>query len=60
MNSVKFQGTKSTYRNLLHLYTPITGARETEIREAMPFTIAPKPIKIPSNKPNPRAERPVF
>ena len=44
MNSAKLQDINSMYRNQLHFYTPKEAA-ETEIKEFIPFTIAPKPIK---------------
>ena len=45
MNSAKFQDIKSTYRNLLHFYTPVKKQQKKEIKELIPFTIAPKPIR---------------
>ena len=44
MNSAKLQDTKSTYRNLLHSYTNNEAAK-IEIKELIPFTVAPKTIK---------------
>ena len=32
-------------KNLLHFYTPINEATEREIKESIPFTIAPKTIR---------------
>ena len=43
MNSAKLQEIKSTYRNLLHFYTPIM-KQQKEIKESILFTIAPKII----------------
>ena len=45
MNSVKFLDTKSIYRNLLHFLYTSNEAAEREIKESIPFTIAPKPIR---------------
>ena len=39
MNSATLEDIKSMHRNLLHSYTP------REIKESIPFTIAPKTIK---------------
>ena len=44
MNSAKLQDIKSMHRNRLHSYTP-TMKRQKEIKESIPFTIAPKTIK---------------
>ena len=44
MNSAKSQDIKSMHRNVAFLYTN-NKAAETEIKESIPFTIAPKTIK---------------
>ena len=45
MNSAKSRDIKSMYRNQLHFYTPIMKQQKEKIKELIPFTIAPKPIK---------------
>ena len=45
MNSAKSQDIKSMYRNQLHFYTPIMKQQKEKIKELIPFTIAPKPIR---------------
>ena len=58
MNSLKLQDTQSMYRNLLNFYTPIRKQAEREIKESIPFAIAPKPTKnIPRNKPDQKGKR---
>ena len=44
MNSVKLQDTKSTYRNIVFLYTN-NKLSESKIKKTTPFTIASKRIK---------------
>ena len=44
MNSVKLQGTKSVYKNLLHYYT-LTMKAERKIKKTILFTITTKRIK---------------
>ena len=48
MNSVKLQDTNLTYRNISFLYTNNT-IYEKDMKK-VPFTIAPKTIKILRNK----------
>ena len=43
MNSAKLQDIKSMHRSQLHFYTN-NEATEREIKELIPFTIAPKTI----------------
>ena len=45
MNIVKFQDIKSTHRNPSDSYTLTMKKTEREIKETIPFTIAPKRIK---------------
>ena len=45
MNSVKSQDTKSTYRTLLHFYTPIMKQQKEKLRNSSHITIAPKTIR---------------
>ena len=49
MTSVKFQGTKLIYRNLLCFYTLIIKQQKEilRIKKMIPFTVAPKGIKYP-------------
>ena len=58
-NPVKPQDAKSTYRNLLHFYTPIMKQQKEILRKQIPFTIALQNNKTPINKPNQRGEIPV-
>ena len=45
MNSAMLQDIKSMYRNQLHSYTPTMKQQKREIKESVPFTVAPKTIK---------------
>ena len=45
MNSTDLQGIKSMHRNQLHFYTSIMKESRKGIKESIPFTTAPKPIK---------------
>ena len=45
MNLVKLQGTNLINRNTLHSYTLTTKKSESEIKEAISFTMATKIIK---------------
>ena len=42
---VKFQGTKSMYKNLLHFYTLIMNYQEREIKKIILFTVASERIQ---------------
>ena len=45
MNSVKSQVIKSMYRNLFHVLCTNNKVAEREIKESIPFTIAPKTLR---------------
>ena len=49
MNSAKLQDIKSTYRNLLQFYMPIT-KQQKEMKESIPFATAIRYLGIKLNK----------
>ena len=58
MNSVKFQDTKSMYRNLLHFYTLIMNYQKEKLRKQSHLQLIKK-NEIPKNKFNQGTERPL-
>ena len=50
-----WQNTKSMQKSVAFLYTNNENT-EREMRESIPFTIAPRTIKMPGTKPNQRGK----
>ena len=58
-NTVKLQGTKSTYKNLLHFYMLKMSQQKKKLRKQSHLQSQQKEQKIPRNKFNQGGERPV-